>query len=60
MQREMSISNEYNASYLVSSVEEGIGLIIDGAPKALLGGRETLYFNMRRYGNNYSSHSKLH
>ncbi len=37
-------------SYLVSSVEEGISLIKQGSTKAILGGRETLYFNMKRYG----------
>lgn len=40
-----------NESYLVSSVEEGISMIKHGSPKAILGGRETLYFNMKRHGN---------
>lgn len=43
-------SKKGNESYLVASVEEGICLIIDGALRVILGGRETLYFNMRRYG----------
>ena len=37
-------------NYLVSSVEEGVGLIIDGSQKVILGGRETLFFNMKRHG----------
>lgn len=43
-------SNSHNHGYLVSSVEEGISLIKEGSTKAILGGRETLYFNMKRYG----------
>lgn len=43
-------SNGLGDNYLVSSVEEGISLIKQGSTKAILGGRETLYFNMKRYG----------
>lgn len=43
-----SIGNDNG--HLVSSVEEGIRLIKQGFTKAILGGRETLYFNMKRYG----------
>lgn len=50
MEHQMSSSSENNENFLVSSVEEGINLIIHRAPKALLGGRETLFFNMKRRG----------
>lgn len=43
-------SNSQSHGHLVSSVEEGISLIKEGSTKAILGGRETLYFNMKRYG----------
>lgn len=37
--------------YLIDSVESGILLIADGLEnKAVLGGRETLYFNMQQFG----------
>lgn len=52
MQNQVRLSNRQmqNESYLVSSVEEGIRMIRNGSPKAVLGGRETLYFNMKRHG----------
>ncbi|XP_017852489.1 ionotropic receptor 40a [Drosophila busckii] len=38
-------------AYLINSVEQGIKLIADGSEnKAVLGGRETLYFNIQRNG----------
>lgn len=40
----------HNASYLIDSVEQGVWMIILGGKKVVLGGRETLYFNMKRYG----------
>lgn len=53
MQHQVKLSNHLlqNESYLVASVEEGISLIKNGSPKAVLGGRETLYFNMKQHGN---------
>lgn len=53
MQKQVKLSYRQmqNESYLLSSVEEGISMIKDGSPKAVLGGRETLYFNMKRHGN---------
>lgn len=48
-------SNSNSHDYLVSSVEEGIRLIKQGSTKAILGGRETLYFNMKRYGKKWIS-----
>ncbi|KAG4077829.1 hypothetical protein HA402_013763 [Bradysia odoriphaga] len=54
-------SNSHNHGYLVSSVEEGISLIKEGSTKAILGGRETLYFNMKRYGTqNFQISEKLY
>lgn len=38
-----------NNSCLVSSVEEGIEFMINGSNVAILGGRETLYFNIKRH-----------
>lgn len=43
-------SKRSNKTYLVSSVEEGVSLIMNDPRKVILGGRETLYFNMKRYG----------
>lgn len=46
-----NVNNQGNASYLIDSVEQGIELVRHaGSRKVVLGGRETLYFNMRRYG----------
>lgn len=42
-----------NDSHLVSSVEEGVSLLLDGSEKVILGGRETLFFNMKRHGMKY-------
>ncbi|XP_058837184.1 ionotropic receptor 40a [Topomyia yanbarensis] len=39
-----------NESYLVSSVEEGIRALVANPKRAVFGGRETLYFNTKRYG----------
>ncbi|XP_053698504.1 ionotropic receptor 40a [Sabethes cyaneus] len=39
-----------NESYLVSSVEEGIRILSVNSKRAVFGGRETLYFNTKRYG----------
>lgn len=40
---------KFNHSYLISSVEEGIGYLINDSKVAILGGRETLYFNLKRH-----------
>lgn len=59
MKHQTSLGN--NDDYLVSSVEEGISLIKQGSTKAILGGRETLYFNMKRYGTqNFQLSEKLY
>jgi hypothetical protein len=39
-----------NESYLVNSIEDGVKAILIGKPSAVFGGRETLYFNIKRYG----------
>lgn len=36
--------------YLIDSIEQGIKLISDGSKKVILGGRETIYYNIKRYG----------
>ncbi|KFB41314.1 AGAP004021-PA-like protein [Anopheles sinensis] len=41
-----------NDSFLVGSVEEGIRVLQDDPKFAVFGGRETLYFNTKRYGAN--------
>ncbi|KAJ6637314.1 Ionotropic receptor 40a, partial [Pseudolycoriella hygida] len=52
---------ENTRGYLVSTVEEGIRLIKQESTKAMLGGRETLYFNMKRYGTqNFQLSEKLY
>lgn len=50
MEHQKFRSKRNNKTYLVSSVEEGISLIMNDPRKVILGGRETLYFNMKRYG----------
>lgn len=48
-------------SSLVASVEEGVSLIMGGLPKVILGGRETLYFNLKRHGiHNFQLSEKLY
>ncbi|EDW37267.1 GL26168 [Drosophila persimilis] len=49
-------------SFLIDSVEAGIKLIADGGEnKAVLGGRETLYFNIQQYGaKNFQLSQKLY
>ncbi|XP_050079418.1 ionotropic receptor 40a [Anopheles maculipalpis] len=41
-----------NDSFLVKSVEEGIRVLQTDPKNAVFGGRETLYFNTKRYGAN--------
>nr|XP_043069712.1 ionotropic receptor 40a [Drosophila bipectinata] len=50
------------SGFLIDSVEAGIKLIADGGEdKAVLGGRETLYFNMQSYGaQNFQLSQKLY
>ncbi|KAI8038209.1 hypothetical protein M5D96_008898 [Drosophila gunungcola] len=51
MQREQ---HDDRLDFLIDSVEAGIQLIADGGEdKAVLGGRETLYFNIQQYGAKY-------
>ncbi|KAH8272150.1 hypothetical protein KR018_004034, partial [Drosophila ironensis] len=49
-------------SFLIDSVEAGIKLIAQGGEnKAILGGRETLYFNIQQYGaKNFQLSQKLY
>lgn len=49
MERQQMLG-ENRTKYLVSSVEQGINMILSNARIALLGGRETLFFNMKRRG----------
>lgn len=54
-------NNTKNDSSLVASVEEGVRLIIGGSTKAMMGGRETLYFNLKRHGiHNFQLSEKLY
>uniref|UniRef100_A0A1I8Q5I7 Ionotropic glutamate receptor C-terminal domain-containing protein n=1 Tax=Stomoxys calcitrans TaxID=35570 RepID=A0A1I8Q5I7_STOCA len=47
----MKLQSPNEEGYLIDSVEAGMHLIADGSEnKAVLGGRETLYFNMQQYG----------
>nr|QKN21504.1 ionotropic receptor [Zeugodacus tau] len=47
----MKLQNPDMEGYLIDSVEAGILLIADGLEnKAVLGGRETLYFNIQQFG----------
>lgn len=39
-------------NYLVNSVEEGVKLVKDFTNNALMAGRETLFFDIQRFGNN--------
>lgn len=58
MMRRQSSTNE---SYLVSSVEDGIRLITYDHQTAIFGGRETLYFNIRKHGmKNFQLSEKLY
>lgn len=43
-----------SSSTLVASVEEGVSLILGGSPKVIMGGRETLFFNLKRHGKLFS------
>ncbi|CAD7084236.1 unnamed protein product [Hermetia illucens] len=47
--------------FLINSIEEGIQRISNGAENVILGGRETLYFNIKRYGiNNFQLSQQLY
>lgn len=49
-----------NRTYLVPSVEHGIRMILENYHTVVLGGRETLYFNCKRYGiENFQLSEKL-
>lgn len=45
--------NTNQESFLVNSVEEGVQMIKDQSDMALMAGRETLYFDIQRFGANY-------
>lgn len=50
----MKLQSSDPEGFLIDSVESGIELIADGLEnKAVLAGRETLYFNIQQFGNNY-------
>lgn len=54
-------SKNDSSSSLVASVEEGVRLIMGGSSKAMMGGRETLYFNLKRHGlHNFQLSEKLY
>lgn len=61
MKTQKKNKNLNDETYLVSNVEEGVQIVMDGSfNKVVLGGRETLYFNMRRYGiHNFQISEKL-
>jgi hypothetical protein len=42
-----------NESFLVKSIEHGVKSILIGKPSAIFGGRETLFFNIKRYGSHF-------
>lgn len=42
---------------LVESVEKGVKLVRDSDNVAVMAGRETLYFDIQRFGNNFE-HNK--
>ncbi|XP_055678185.1 ionotropic receptor 40a [Lutzomyia longipalpis] len=46
----MAQNRKSNESYLISSIEEGVYMVMMSDRKVVLGGRETLFFNMKRYG----------
>lgn len=47
----MKLQSPDEEGYLIDSVEAGIQLIADGLEnKAVLGGRETLFFNIQQHG----------
>lgn len=46
----MAQNRKSNESYLISSIEEGVYMVMMGDRKVVLGGRETLFFNIKRYG----------
>uniref|UniRef100_A0A1B0FLG7 Ionotropic glutamate receptor C-terminal domain-containing protein n=1 Tax=Glossina morsitans morsitans TaxID=37546 RepID=A0A1B0FLG7_GLOMM len=58
----MKLQSPLEDGYLIESVEAGIHLIADGqGNKAVLGGRETLYFNIKQYGSkNFQLSQKLY
>lgn len=41
---------KWQQSYLVESVEEGVKLVRDSGRIALIAGRETLFFDIQRFG----------
>lgn len=49
-----------NSSYL-SSVEEGVQMVLNSGTRVVFAGRETLYFNMKKYGiKNFQLSEKLY
>jgi hypothetical protein len=49
-----------NASYLLNSVEEGVQMLLNRDKTVVFAGRETLYFNTKRFGiKNFQLSEKL-
>lgn len=45
--------------YLVNSVEEGVKLVKDFTNNAVMAGRETLFFDIQRFGNKYKLYTLI-
>lgn len=45
--------------YLVNSVEEGVKLVKDFKNNAVMAGRETLFFDIQRFGNNRKFYTRI-
>lgn len=41
--------------YVVESVEEGVKLVRDNRNVAVMAGRETLFFDIQRFGDNFTA-----
>lgn len=42
--------------YFIESIEAGMKLIRDRKKYAIIGGRETFYYDTHRFGNNYNNY----
>lgn len=49
---ELSILVSRQRDYLIGSTEKGMQLVKDNKNYAVIGGRETFYYDIKRFGNN--------
>lgn len=57
---ELSILVSRQRDYLIGSTEKGMQLVKDNKNYAVIGGRETFYYDIKRFGKNNNHHIRYY